>query len=732
MIRSLLLSAVLLSCLAAPRAFGQDAFDEASERIFVYDGKHVAFGNTPAAERLAESFGDMLQRLRESLFTEGRKRVLSLSSGHFITWCQVSAEGVCFLVHVPELKNFTTEARAQLLEVAWLCARNATASLPAASRRKLGVGLRGILLYGGVAVGADGTIPMKDTSSPADPAPLRSFFNAAQLAAIPATISEVSPRRVKGAWAVEPWRLPHALCNQPSRIQPNGFSRPRWQETCGAGPGEPLLLMMIRGSGFAQPALQNAVFVGGTRAQIVAGIDTQLTVRLPPTLGPGPADVVVRTAPGEVDDPQASGRQVAPKAVMVVGPPRALTIVEGDGQAATAGTTLAPIVVRLVDSSGEGVPGERIWFWLRQSPDQHTGSVPAPLHSESMTDALGVARVTYSLPMQPGRVDVLAEAINASQTFSGLEVVAKATALLASADMQRLLQQLHTGTTAARTAAAVRLGELGPQAAPAVPLLRNAISAPDTFSRQAAVEALARISPAEALPHYLAGLGQQQDKGTRMWAAEALGRLGPAARDGVPALVAVLKLNRGPGDSGPRLKALEALVSIGKDAAPAVPVLVPLLEDSNPRLRSYAARLLGTIGKPAAVPAEAALRRMASEYAPREVREAARDALRASFGGLSPTILEVVSGDGQRRSPRSHAEVEVRLTTPQGAAVGNELIAFSTSGAAAKLSAPSALTDHKGLARIEVVLGTKPGALEVTARYEASEVVARITIDPYH
>ena len=166
------------SCGPRPQRPGQEAFEAASGTIAVYDGQQVAFGNTPEAESLAATFSRTLEGMRHLLFTEGGKGRLSLSQGHFLTYCQLSADRVCFLVHVPELKNFTAEARAHLLDVAWICARTATSDLRQSGDRTLGVGLRGAVLYGGVAVGPGNGTAEKDSDRVADVARLYPFFTA--------------------------------------------------------------------------------------------------------------------------------------------------------------------------------------------------------------------------------------------------------------------------------------------------------------------------------------------------------------------------------------------------------------------------------------------------------------------------------------------------------------------------------------------------------------------------
>jgi len=134
-----------------------------------------------------------------------------------------------------------------------------------------------------------------------------------------------------------------------------------------------------------------------------------------------------------------------------------------------------------------------------------------------------------------------------------------------------------------------------------------------------------------------------------MWAAGGLGAMGPAAKDAVPALAAVLRLDRGGRDYGPRVEALAALTRVGKDAGAAVPALVEVLAaDRDPVMRRDAASLLGRIGKPTAQPAEAALRKAAREDASPACARRRAGPWSGSFGGVAPTTLTALEGTGRK------------------------------------------------------------------------------------
>src|SRR5439155_5502063 len=83
---------------------------------------------------------------------------------------------------------------------------------------------------------------------------------------------------------------------------------------------------------------------------------------------------------------------------------------------------------------------------------------------------------------------------------------------------------------------------------------------------------------------------KDKDKAVRQNAAYALGEIGQAAKDAVPALLKALKDE----DTEVKKYAMGALGEIGPDAKAAVPALIETLKDDD--LRYHAASALGGIG----------------------------------------------------------------------------------------------------------------------------------------
>ena len=147
---------------------------EAELKIFT-SSRGIAHGNTAEARALAETFAKDMQTLRETLFTE-RDRVLSLTNDQFVTYCELQADRCAFVVHVPDYRKFTDEAKESLAMLAWRVAEN-TAAKKLKPGDSLAVGLKGSILYGSVLVGEIGADANQEKSGQeADRDALLAFF----------------------------------------------------------------------------------------------------------------------------------------------------------------------------------------------------------------------------------------------------------------------------------------------------------------------------------------------------------------------------------------------------------------------------------------------------------------------------------------------------------------------------------------------------------------------------
>jgi hypothetical protein len=170
----------LLRVPAKPLSAAEQAFREAEVSIFLFQGES-AFGNTPQAKQLAGRFVPMMETIRSIAFTGDDKdralRAPSLTEGHMLTHVELHRGTVCFLVRIPSLVRYTDQARKHLLDIAWTAATTLTRDLRKEHDLKVGVGLRGTLLCGGVAVGMGNAGPEKWVDGLISEEPLFPFFD---------------------------------------------------------------------------------------------------------------------------------------------------------------------------------------------------------------------------------------------------------------------------------------------------------------------------------------------------------------------------------------------------------------------------------------------------------------------------------------------------------------------------------------------------------------------------
>ena len=181
-----------------------------------------------------------------------------------------------------------------------------------------------------------------------------------------------------------------------------------------------------------------------------------------------------------------------------------------------------------------------------------------------------------------------------------------------------------------RVASAGALGRIKPTPAGAVAGLALALKDKVRDVRGNAAWALARIElkgkEAETIVPALIDLLRGENKGSRSIAALALGRIGPAAHQAVPALVREMKreafdrnfavamgiaFNWGPSATG----------ALGRIGVAAVPALTEALKDKSARTRARAAFALGVVGQPAAAAVPALIQ--ATEDKDKTVRDTA-------------------------------------------------------------------------------------------------------------
>ncbi|HVV99655.1 MAG TPA: HEAT repeat domain-containing protein [Planctomycetaceae bacterium] len=201
------------------------------------------------------------------------------------------------------------------------------------------------------------------------------------------------------------------------------------------------------------------------------------------------------------------------------------------------------------------------------------------------------------------------------------------------------------------------LGDIGPSAAEAVPLILSQSIWP--FDKDATIAALRKIGP-DAIPLLVKTIDQNDPNAERANCASALGSFGKQARAAVPSLVtlcmtddanaavsavqALSEIRSAPDRSLPALRqalahdrvavraaAALALTSFPDGAAEGVPLITTALDDEYIVVRRAAAQSLAKFGKSAAS-SRPSLERIAKDDPSPLVRTAAREALAAIDG----------------------------------------------------------------------------------------------------
>ena len=168
--------------------------------------------------------------------------------------------------------------------------------------------------------------------------------------------------------------------------------------------------------------------------------------------------------------------------------------------------------------------------------------------------------------------------------------------------IKELIDTLKVKDPLIRSSAIRALGEIGPKARAAMPLLIKGLEEQELFVTNATIEALGQMGTAAkaAVPH-LAKIVNGEEPINAGNALMTLGALGRDAKDDVPAIARAL---RHP-NKNVRANAISALGQIGPLAKPAVPELVKTLAkaltDNDREVRDHITRTLGTIGPEAKV-----------------------------------------------------------------------------------------------------------------------------------
>jgi HEAT repeat protein len=222
-----------------------------------------------------------------------------------------------------------------------------------------------------------------------------------------------------------------------------------------------------------------------------------------------------------------------------------------------------------------------------------------------MSERLAARPVGERTPFTAGR-DALVGALRTDKAERVRTAAATSLGKLERSDATGAVAELGAAVGSSATPASVRaaaadtLRRIGPDAADAVPALRQALAdrAADEPTRVRSALALGNIGGEPglaALPTLLATLGDPQAPVALVRAvADTLGRLGPDAAAAAPRLAELLTAKTS--DVELRRAAAGALDHFGADAKPALPALRKALQDDDRFVRSLALHVIGQAG----------------------------------------------------------------------------------------------------------------------------------------
>jgi HEAT repeat protein len=277
------------------------------------------------------------------------------------------------------------------------------------------------------------------------------------------------------------------------------------------------------------------------------------------------------------------------------------------------GAWLEPTGVVLGWMSGETFYRERPTRYWRRALTSSDPAVQARTHQELKEGGRSAV---------PVLADVLRTSENPEARWKAADLLGRLgpAAHELPAALLSLTTALKDDSSQVRAVAATALASIGSAGPDALLALQDMLSTPESLP---ALRALAGYGAdaAPAIGQILVLLKHKDDSEIRWNAARTLGKIGPAAKEAVPDLIAALKDS----DALVREHAAEALGDIGPQAKESISALEKVLKDPDARVRRDAVRSLGQMGS-AAKSALESIRPLLRDKEER-VRKAARTSL---------------------------------------------------------------------------------------------------------
>jgi hypothetical protein len=147
--------AIKLPTLSKERRASTPGYEQllAAEKIIVSKRNGIAHGNSAEASKLAQAVSKEMRVMREAMFEKGKGSEAMLTGGDFIVFCELHEASCAFIIHVPELRRFTSEAKESMMDLAYTVACDALDDLEGTRPRRLAVGTKGAMFYDRILIG---------------------------------------------------------------------------------------------------------------------------------------------------------------------------------------------------------------------------------------------------------------------------------------------------------------------------------------------------------------------------------------------------------------------------------------------------------------------------------------------------------------------------------------------------------------------------------------------------
>ncbi len=129
-----------------------------AETIITTPRRGLAHGNTQEAALIAKQVSSEMKTLLQAAFVRSKigESDQPITEGEFVIFCQMNEHSCAFLIHVPKLIHFSSEAKEAMAGIAYTVACNVLSPEYKKELKRLAVATRGVMMYDRIWIGEEG------------------------------------------------------------------------------------------------------------------------------------------------------------------------------------------------------------------------------------------------------------------------------------------------------------------------------------------------------------------------------------------------------------------------------------------------------------------------------------------------------------------------------------------------------------------------------------------------